>query len=127
MRILQRGAKTLWYRLYSSTAAITVTDGGDTLETGESSTVYGDPVQMTANISPASGASITEQFGNLDNYDKVIVTSDMNCPIDEYSVLYIDREPVKENGVWNAYDYVVRRVAKSTNYIAIAVRKVDVS
>ena len=70
---------------------------------------------------------MTEQFGALDNYDKVIVTSHMDCPIDENSVLYIDTTPVKVNGVWSPHNYVVRRVAKSLNGISIAVRKVDVS
>ena len=48
---------------------------------------------MLANISQATGQSNTEQFGNLENYDKVIVTDDLNCPIDENSVLFIDKEP----------------------------------
>ena len=128
MRILQRSIKTIYYRLYSSAAAITTTDEwNNTVETGEYTLSYGNPVEMQASVSTASGASITEQFGNLDNYDKVVVTSDMNCPITESSVLYIDVAPTQSNGVWSPHDYVVRRIAKSTNYIAIAVRKVDVS
>lgn len=84
---------------------------------------------MRANISPASGASMTEQFGTMDNYDKVIVTDDMTCPIDENTVLYIDAPPVidYDTGKYNPYDYVVMRVAKSINSISIAVRKVNVS
>lgn len=131
MRALQRNQQTLYYRLYGNviTPIETVDEWGNTLETGEYSTGYGDPVKFKANVTPASGANITEQFGNLDNYDKVIVTADMTCPIDEQSVLYIDKTPIQDDvtGAWSAHNYVVRRVARSINSISIAVRKVDVT
>ena len=65
-------------------------------------------------------------FGNLESYDKVLITDDMNCPIDENTVLFIDKEPqvVKDKPL---YDYTVKRVAKSLNSISIAVSKVKVS
>ena len=127
MRNCQRNGKTFYYRLLTSSAsAITDTDGN---ETGEYETTYADAVEARANISAARGVSALEQFGNLENYDKVIVTTDMTCPIDENTVLYIDTVPVKDEttGEYNAYDYVVSRVARSWNVISIAVRKVDVS
>ena len=130
MRILQRGKQVLWYRLYQGIAPDTYTDEwGNVVEAGENNVTYGSPVKMVANVSPASGASIEEQFGNLDNYDKIIVTDDMDCPIDENTVLYIDSTPAIDyaTGEYNHYNYVVRRVAKSINSISIAVRKVDVS
>jgi len=95
-------------------------------ETGEYTVAYLDPVQCKANISPARGEAQVAQFGDLDSYDKVIVTADMTCPIDENSILYIGIEPVETDGVWSAHNYTVRRVAKSLNQIAIAIRKVDV-
>ena len=127
MRNCQRNGKTFWYRLLTSpVSAITDTDGN---ETGEYETTYGEAVKARANISAAKGVSALEQFGNLDNYDKVLVTTDMSCPINENSVLYIDTCPCKDRttGKYNAYDYVVVRVARSWNVISIAVRKVDVS
>lgn len=130
MRSAQRNMTPFWYRLYTSNAPITTKDEwGNNVETGEYNIGYSDPVSMCANISPASGASITEQFGNLDNYDKVIVTTDMDCPIDEDSILYVGITPVKDMNtkLWSPHNYVVRRVAKSINGISIAVRKVDVS
>ena len=110
--------------------------------TGESIVLYNDPVRMHANVSWATGQSNIEQFGNLENYDKVIVTDDLDCPIDENSVLFIDKEPEYKDAEYNevtaitvtgatvkvpVYDYIVRRVAKSLNSISIAVRKVKVS
>ena len=89
---------------------------------GEDVIQYIEPVLYSlANISPATGMSNTEQFGNLDNYDKVIVTSDLGCPIDENSVLWID-----EPDTTKPYNYIVKRVSKSKNGVSIAVAKVQV-
>ena len=125
MRTLKRNQRKFWY----------CTDTGDREEiydewgnaTGEYIPVYSEANEMYANVSPASGYAQTEQFGNLENYDKVIVTDWMDCPIDENSVLFIDKEPEydKPNDI-PLYDYTVRRVAKSLNSISIAVQKVNV-
>ena len=122
MRTLSRNKQKFWYCLYSGVETVTDANGN---ETGKNTT-YSAPKQMCANISPAAGRVQTEQFGNLANYDKVIVTTDMNCPIDENTVLFIDKVP-EYRGSTPLYDYIVRRVSKSINSITIAVRKVNVS
>lgn len=94
--------------------------------TGEYVPVYKEHQEMWANISPASGYAQTEQFGNLDSYDKVIVTDWLDCPIDENSVLFIDKEPEYSLDGKPLFDYTVRRIAKSLNSISIAVQKVVV-
>ena len=139
MKALERNKKPFYYCLYKADAAVVEEDGS---ESGETIVTYYDAVLMGANISPATGQSMTEQFGNLESYDKVIVTDDMNCPISETSVLFIDKAPQYKNvTVYEPTaitttvstvsvpvpDYVVRRVAKSLNSISIAVKKVDVS
>lgn len=139
MRTLSRNKRSFWYCLYQADQPI-IDEYGN--ETGESIVTYYEPVKMVANVSQATGQSNTEQFGNLENYDKVIVTDDMSCPIDENSVLFIDKEPEFTNVLTHATtavtttdvtvsvpvpDYIVRRVAKSINSISIAVRKVKVS
>lgn len=121
MRINKR---PFYYCLFSDKEPIEDEYGN---ETGEMRVIYEAPVQMLANISQATGQSNTEQFGNLENYDKVIVTDDLNCPIDESSVLFIDKEPEYSLAGDPMYDYTVRRVAKSINSVSIAVRKVNVS
>lgn len=109
-----------YYALYEGKTPATDEEG---YYTGEDEITYSDPVRYTlGTISPATGMSNTEQFGNLENYDKVIVTADMSCPIDENSVLWID-----EKCSDNPYDYIVKRVSKSINGISIAVAKVKVS
>ena len=124
MKTLTRNKRKMWYCLYAEQTAQYDEYGN---ETGEPKITYGNAVPMFANISQATGQSMTEMFGNLENYDKVIVTDEMDCPIDENSVLFIDKEPEYDTAGLPVYDYIVRRVAKSLNSISIAVRKVKVS
>lgn len=147
MRDLRRNKRPFWYCTYVTNEAELIDANGK--RTGEPIILYNEPVKMMANISPASGQSNTEQFGNLENYDKVIVTCDMDCPISESTVLFVDKEPeytsVSSHEVVTAtalfgedeitettfsvpkHDYIVRRVAKSLNGISIAIQKVTVS
>ena len=125
MKIMERNKRPLWYLLYDRKAPAVDEDGN---ETGEEIIVYKPAVALRANVSPASGSSQVEQFGNLAGYDKVIVTDDMSCPIDENTVLFVDKEPeYREADGKPLYDYIVKRVAKSMNIIAYAVTKVSVS
>lgn len=144
MRCLKRNKVLFYYCLYDHSEEI-IDEYGN--HTGQYINQYSDPVKMYANVSPATGISSAEQFGNLENYDKVIVTDWMECPIDENSVLFIDKpvefadaetnEIVSEDTVLGTsqtvqylvpkFDYTVRRVAKSLNIISIAVQKVTVS
>lgn len=124
MRLLKRNESPFYYLLYLSREQATNKDGD---ETGETKVFYGKPVLMKANVSAATGYAQTEQFGNFITYDKVIVTDDMSCPIDENSVLFLDKEPEFDQDGNPLYDYTVKRVAKSLNSISIAVSKVTVS
>ena len=133
MNALLRNKRKIAYCLYQDKTEIIDEYGNST---GQYIPTYSAASEMFVNVSPARGETNTEQFGNLENYDKVIVTTWMDCPIDENSVLFIDKEPEYINvptGMNNAtlpvpaYDYIVRRVAKSLNAISIAVAKVVVS
>lgn len=123
MKCLNRNKQMFWYSLYKSKDPIKDEYGN---MTGEYTVNYFDPVCMKANISPASGSSQIEQFGNSEQYDKVIVTDEMNCPIDENTVLHIDCCPLCQ-GKDVPYDYIVKKVARSLNNISYAVSKVKVS
>ena len=90
MRSLKRNQQPFYYCLYLRSED--QYDSNSNL-LPEPLIVYDDPVLMYANISAATGQAQAEQFGNLDDYDKVIVTTDMTCPIDEHTVLFIDKVP----------------------------------
>lgn len=123
MKLMKRNLTPIHYCLYSERIPLLDDDG---YETGEYKVGYGEAVQLLCSVSPATGYAQAEMFGNLESYDKVLITDDMTCPIDENTVLFIDKEPEFENGK-PKYDYTVRRVAKSLNAISYAVSKVKVS
>lgn len=121
MRLMRINTRTIHYSLYEGLGDPIVDDDG--FETGEREILFSSPVPLVCNVSVAGGEAWAEVFGTLENYERVIITDDMTCPIDENSRLWIDTSPEG-----NApYDYVVWRVAKYINHIAYAVRKVTVS
>ena len=119
MKALARNKQTLWYALYTGKTAVYDADG---LFTGEYEEGYSTPVEAKMNISPANGRAALEAFGIATNYDKVLVTDDMNCPIAEDTVLWIGIDATN-----NPHNYVVNRVAKSLNSITYGVTEVSVS
>ncbi len=124
MKILHRNKRKFHYALFDKKEPIKDEYGN---ESGEYKVLYKTPKLMRANISAATGEAQIEQFGSSLLYDKVIITDNLSCPIDEHSVLCIDSPPVYDADGNLIYDYVVKRVAKSLNTISYAVSKVDVS
>ena len=127
MKALARNKQTLWYALATGTLTNVTDEYG--LYTGEKTPEYGTPVKTAMNISPATGRAVLEWFGIATNYDKVLVTDDVSCPITEDSILWIGIEPTTTvNGVSksNPHNHVVNRVAKSLNSIVYGVTEVSV-
>ena len=122
MKCLKRNETTFYYALFDKVTRNTDTDG---LYTGEESITYHEPVQMKANISDAMGYSDVKQFGIAEQYRKTIITDDMNCPIAEDTILWIDVVPDSQGTTKN--DYMVERVSKSLNHITIEIKKVKKS
>lgn len=125
MRALERNKKTFYYALHGTEVEILV-DGKHTFE---KTIAYGAWTEMRANISPARGESSADVFGADVNYDRVIVTDDLTCPIDEHTVLAIDIAPNQRTALTDEpiFDYVVTKKAQSLNSIQYAVRKVQVN
>ena len=124
MRIMEINKSSFYYCLYIDNEPIKDKYGN---ESGERRLIYAPAVIMSGNISAATGTTQVEQFGNFISYDKVVVTDDMNCPIDEHTVLFIDKAPEYDEDGNPLYDYTVKRVAKSLNSISFAISKVNVS
>lgn len=144
---MTRNDRIFWYCQYDPTVQHLIIDENGN-ETGEVVPHYGEAIQMWANVSPAIGAAQFEQFGSMGSYDKVIVTRDMECPLTETSVLFIDKEPeyttvithevVEGNALYAddeivtveyqlpKYDYLVKQVAKGLDAISVAIRKVEI-
>ncbi len=140
MRTLERNKRLIYYALYESSEPLYDEYGN---ETGEYRDRYSYPVPLRINVSGARGSSVIRQFGEIENYDKTMVTDDVNCPINENTILWIDEFPTRwidlENETWEkladenwlnlalgTHDYVVQKVSKTLNGIQYAVRKVKV-
>lgn len=124
MQCLKRNKRPFYYCLFEREENAADSYG---YLTGEPYVIYSKPKRLEANISPATGNTSTEQFGNDIQYDKVIVLDDITCPIDEHSVLFVDSEPNYDDDGNPLYDYIVKKVAASLNSISIAIEKVKVS
>lgn len=117
MRCSTRNHQLVHYARYEGTS-ITTDEWGN--ETGESVN-HEDPVPLYVNVSAAKNAEFADVFGINIDYDRVLILPVRNFDIDEHSVLWIDANPATE-----PFDYIVRRVSRSVNATAVAVKRVDV-
>ena len=136
MRALKRNKVKLWYQLYQTNIPIYETDlegnivtdpiSGEPLLTGDYEAGYGVPVMIKANVSPARSDASTDPFGVDLEYDKTVCSCDLNLPIDELSVLFVDKVPKydKNRNLLNSADYKVVKVAKSLNSMLCAIKKI---
>lgn len=134
MRCLLRNMRDFHFAMYSGKNEI-IDEYGN--KTGEYEVIYSNPVKCKGNISAAQGEVQSRQFGDSESYDKVIVLDNVNIPIDEYSILWVDITPlINEEGqlelndkgeVVTPHDYIVKKVARSLNNVSIAISKVSVN
>lgn len=118
MRCLKRNQTKIYYALLQDSTE-ELDEYGNV--TGQFDSVYTDPIEIKVNVSPARGTIDIEQFGINANYSRTLVTDDMNCPINENSIIWIGRNTDEP------YNYVVVGIAKSINSITYAIREVIVS
>ena len=112
MRDLKRNQQLITYRLYLGQQPIIDEYGCDT---GETTTKYGDETELLISVSSNKGDYTIQTFGNLLDYDRTLIVSDANCPIDENTRVYISGVP-----------YVVKAVARSLNATQYAIKRVDI-
>lgn len=117
MKCLKRNKTQFAYANYVDKEPITV----DGYKTGEYQLKYSDPITLKGYISRATGNNATDLFGIDVNYDKSITLDDPDLDISEDSVLWID-----ETDTTKPYDYIIKRISKSLNYLTIAIKKVEV-
>lgn len=120
MRLMHINKKNIWYATYEGLGEPILDENG--FETGEREILYSTPEEFAMNVSVPEGTAWAAVFGTFADYDRVIVTDWIDCPVDENSIFWVDVTP--DDG---PHDYVVRRVAKYLNHIAYAVKKVDLS
>ena len=126
MRCMLRNMRNFYYATYEGKSEIEDDYGN---KTGEYVVIYSNPVKCKGNVSAAQGEIQSRQFGDSESYDKVIVLDNVNVPINEHSILWVDTLPTVENdgSSQTPHDYIVKEVARSLSSVSIAIKKVDVS
>ena len=119
MRTLEINKQPMWYALYEGKEEV-IDEYGN--HTGVYELTYSDPVLYPVNMSQSRGTADVDAFGINANYDRTFVTTDMNCPIKEDSIIWFGADPQTE-----AHNYVVYQIANSLNSITYAIRGVSVS
>lgn len=121
MHCCERNKQTLWYSKYTGKTAV-VDDYG--CMTGEYVEAYSNPVKVRMVVSPASRQTILNPFGIQTPYSHTAITEDMNCEMDEESVVWMGIVPDSDESAETA-NYRVVGVARSLNHIAYALKRVD--
>jgi hypothetical protein len=116
MRDLRRNQQTVWYSLQN--VVVDKDEWGNTTDVKD----YGEPTKVYMSVSANKGNISAQAFGTDLNYDREMSTHNMNCPIDEYTRLWLDGRETTET-----HNYEVVAVSKSLNCIRYAIRRVDVS
>ena len=119
MKLLKRNLQTIYYKVYLGATEVLDDEGN---ETGEKEIAYSSVYSTQGNVSEATGNVSHEQFGLLDNYDKVVLLDSTELPIAEDTIFYLDKDEPTEDTVFN---YRVKRISKSLNVLAIALEKVS--
>ncbi len=116
MRDIKRNQQTIWYSLRN--VAVDTDEWGNTVDIKD----YGNPLKMQLSVSANKGSISAQAFGTELNYDREMTTHNMDCPIDEYTRLWLDGRAITDT-----HNYEVVAVSKSLNCIRYAVKRVDVS
>lgn len=119
MRTLEINKQPMWYALYTGKTE-KIDEYGN--HTGTYRLTYSEPVYYPVNMSQSRGTADVDEFGINANYDRTFVTTDMDCPIKEDSIIWFGKDPTTD-----PHNYVVYQIANSLNSITIAIRGVDVS
>ena len=118
MKTLRRNQTLIKYATFKERAEIL---DANNYRTGQFTNTYNEQVSLYAYVSAARGETSQDMVGVNANYTKTIIVDDVNCPIDEKTILWVD------DLTSAAHDYIVVQKAKSLNSISYAIRKVEVT
>lgn len=126
MRCLARNKQTVYYALLKSKTEIKDSYGNNT---GQYTLEYYAPVALSANVRWDSGAVELDGFGLNSSGSRRMVLSDLDCPIDIDTVLWIGKTP-DANGYSGTIkpNYVVSAVPeRSLNHVSYLLMEVNLS
>lgn len=116
MRSVQRNKTPIWYALRLSSTEV-IDEYGNA--TGEFVEQYSVPMKLNINVGVPKGQITLERFGLNDNYTRVLATTDMDCPLQEDSILWIGIPATERN------NYVVKKIMPAINQLLIGLEEVN--
>lgn len=124
---------TIWYSNLVHGGNVPVRDSNGLL-TGSVKQTYTTPTPVRVALSEsiglnnltAQGVAELRSYGVTTNYTHRMITEDMDCPINEESIIWHDRDP-GDNPYDVPYNFRVVRVSKTLNYKMYYLRQVYVS
>lgn len=119
MRCLNRNKQIVWYSLFEGDVMNTDSEGNFT---GTRSQKYSEPEYEYFNVSAGKGNADVNPFGIDTPYSRTMVTTDIECPVDESTRVWIGVSPEDDK----PHNYEVVAVAKSINSVTYALREVSV-
>ena len=126
MHCLARNKQTVYYALLKSKTETKDSYGNNT---GQYNLEYYAPVALSANVRWDSGAVELDGFGLNSSGSRRMVLSDLDCPIDIDTVLWIGKTP-DANGYSGTIkpNYVVSAVPeRSLNHVSYLLMEVNLS
>lgn len=146
MRVLERNKQDIWYALRLDESYVTDENG---LKTGEKAQTYGEPIKDRMSMAISSGANNLgsqgiaelELYGITTGYTHRAVTENLDCPMNEESLVWYGIEPTRtvritsevngelvttEQTVSVPHNFTVVRKAKSLNHLIFYLKEVDV-
>ena len=118
MKNLKRNKRLIYYALRTGETA-NIDEYGN--ETGESTPTYTEPVALHCNVSAAQGEDAVQAFGSFTGYSRTLCVSDVNCPIDEDSLVWFGVPTT------DPHNYIVVLKADSKNGVLYALQEVTVT
>lgn len=119
MRCLARDKSTVWVSLYEESVEELDEQGR---RTGNHVAVRSEPFEVRASVSAARGSVYEDAFGQSVNYDRSVLIEDVDTPISESTVMWIDADPAVDE-----WDYKVSAIARTPNVVKVAVKRREVS
>lgn len=119
MRVVNRNRRPVAYAFYEGTTEI-IDDNG--LHTGEYAVHYTDPVRALMNVSGGKGQANVRLFGIGSEFDRTIVTDDLETPFSTDTVFWVETDPDDA-----PFDYRVVSVARTINQVVLGLAEVEVS
>ena len=124
---------TIWYSNLIKGEKEPILDANG-LMTGDWRLKYTEPKPLRVALSEsiglnnltAQGVAELRSYGVTTNYTHRMITEDMNCPIDEESILWHGIDP-GDNPYDIPYNFRIVRVSRTLNYKTYYLRQVSVS